>query len=90
MRLLTATLSVVLASCALVSCSQQDAGLDVAPELGENCFEKHRSVLPVGTQYEGIEGADAESIRIRIMDGTGVTTVECGLNSDGRLSSAGE
>jgi len=90
MHLLTATLSISLALPALMSCSQQDAEIDIDPELGRDCFEMRRAALPAGTQYEGIEGADANRVRIRIMDGTGVTTVECGLGPDGTLRSAGE
>ena len=90
MRLPAATLSVALASYVLLSCSQQDAAIDFDPKLGQNCFEMQRAALPVGTQYEGIDGVDTHSIRIRIMDGTGVTTVECGLDPDGTLRSTGE
>lgn len=90
MRFLAATLSVVLAAPALLSCSQQGAATNVNPELGDGCFEMLRAALPVGTQYEGIEGADADRITIRIMDGTGVTTVECALEADGTLTTAGE
>ena len=75
-----ATLAVLLASC-----DQRHPAADVDPELGLACFESHRSSLPPGTQYEGIERLDDNRLTIRIMDGIAVVTLDCTLTPDGNL-----
>ncbi len=65
----------------LASCGNQEAGPDVDPMLGRTCFAEQQPSLPPGTQYEGIESATGGRIRIRIMNGVEVTTVECELKT---------
>jgi len=72
----------------LVSCDQRQSTTHVDPKLGLECFESHR--LPPGTQYEGIEKLAENRLTIRIMNGVEVVTLDCGLNPDGTLQSAGE
>ena len=87
MRILTTI--VFLALTALIfSCDQRNSTSDVDPRLGLECFESHR--LPPGTQYEGIEKLADNVLSIRIMDGVEVVTLDCGLNPDGTLGSAGK
>ena len=75
-----------LALAALLSaCDQRQAASDVDPMLGLECFETHRTSLPPGTQYEGIDQLAEDGITIRIMNGVDVTRVDCGLNPDGTL-----
>ena len=72
----------------LISCDQQHSALDVDPKLGIECFDSHR--LPPGTQYEGIEKLAENLLTIRIMNGVEVVTLDCGLNPNGALQSAGK
>mgnify|MGYP003573271486 CR=1 FL=1 len=85
MRSFAAILSISLAVLLLLSCDQQQPGLEVDPQLGRDCFELKRAALPPGTQYEGIAEASAEMLTIRIMTGVDLATVECALNPDGTL-----
>ena len=89
MRSSAATLSISLAALFLLSCNQQQPGLEVDPQLGRECFELRRAALPPGTQYEGIAEAGPEMLVIRIMTGVDLTTVECALNPDGTLRKGG-
>ena len=83
------TLIVQLALTAfIVSCDQQHFASDIDPMLGLECFESHR--LPPGTQYEGIEKLADNTLTIRIMNGVDVVTLDCRLNPDGTLRSAGK
>ena len=89
MRILNAI--VYLAVMALLSsCDQQHSTPDIDPMLGVACFESHRASLPPGTQYEGIEKAAENRLKIKIMNGVDVVTLECVLNPDGTLQSAGK
>ena len=83
-----ATIVQLFLTALLLSCDQQDAALDVDPTLGLECFESHR--LPPGTQYEGIEKLSEGVLVIRIMNGVEVVTLDCGVNPDGTLGSAGK
>jgi len=74
----------------LLSCDQQQSASGIDPQLGLECFESHRASLPPGTQYEGIENLAGVRLRIRIMNGLEVVTIDCGLNPDGTLKSSGK
>jgi len=69
----------------LSSCDRQEPTLDVDPQVGRECFERHRLSLPPGTQYEGFEAA-ADRIMIKVMTGAELTSVNCALNPDGTLA----
>ncbi|MDJ0807807.1 MAG: hypothetical protein QNJ78_13365 [Gammaproteobacteria bacterium] len=69
----------------LTACGQQEVTPDVDPQLGRDCFQSKLSSLPPGSQYEGIEGKDGNQLIIKVMDGTGVITVECILADDKTL-----
>ena len=84
MRTPTAITYVTLAVL-LASCDQRNPASDIDPQLGLACFESHRSALPPGTQYEGIEELEATRLTIRIMNGVEVVTMDCTLNPDGTL-----
>jgi hypothetical protein len=84
MRNPTAMVYVSLAAL-LASCDQRHPASDIDPALGLECFESHRSSLPPGTQYEGIEKLDDNRLTIRIMDGVAVVTLNCTLTPDGNL-----
>ena len=87
MRILSTIVFLVLTAL-LSSCDQRNSASDVDPKLGLECFESHR--LPPGTQYEGIEKLAEDRLTIRIMAGVEVVTLDCGLNPDGTLQSAGK
>ena len=87
MRVQTAVVLLVLTAFTL-SCDKHDAASGVDPMLGLECFESHR--LPPGTQYEGIEKLSEGVLVIRIMNGVEVVTLDCGVNPDGTLGSAGK
>ncbi|MEZ5542090.1 MAG: hypothetical protein R3F42_08605 [Pseudomonadota bacterium] len=72
------------AAVLLFGCEQQHTP-DLDPEVGIACFEAHRFTLTPGTQYEGIDRLTSEAVRIKIMDGVRVATIECPLNPDGTL-----
>ena len=78
MRIPTAIVYVTLAAL-LASCDQQHPVPDIDPKLGLECFESHRSSLPPGTQYEGIEKLDDNRLTIKIMNGVEVVTLDCTL-----------
>ena len=84
MRILTAIVQLTLVTL-LSSCDQQHSTPGIDPKLGFECFEIHRASLPPGTQYEGIEKLTEDVLRIRIMNGVDVVTLDCGLNPDGAL-----
>ena len=88
MRILTTILQLAVTAL-LFSCDQQHAAPDVDPGVGLECFESYRASLPPGTQYEGIEKLAGLRLRIRIMNGLEVTTIDCELNPDGTLRSTG-
>jgi hypothetical protein len=71
----------------LTACDQREAASNVDPQLGINCFQSKLPLLPPGSQYEGIEGKDGNLLTIKVMDGTGVITVECALTDDEALQS---
>ena len=89
MRIL-ATIVFLAVSALLSSCDQQYSATDVDPKLGLECFESYRASFPPGTQYEGIEKLAGVRLRIRIMNGLEVTTIDCELNPDGTLKSIGK
>ena len=87
MRILTSIVQLVLIGL-LSACDQQNSTSDIDPMLGLECFESHR--LPQGTQYEGIEKLTDNRLTIRIMNGVEVVMLDCVLNPDGTLGSAGK
>ncbi len=87
MRIFTTIVFLALTAL-LVACDQQSSVSDVDPMLGLECFESHR--LPPGTQYEGIEKLADNTLTVRIMDGVEVVMLDCVLNPDGTLQSAGK
>ena len=89
MRIITTIIYITLTAL-LVSCDQQHSATDVDPMLGLECFESHRASLTPGAQYEGIEKLAGVRLRIRIMNGLEVTTIDCELNPDGTLKSIGK
>jgi hypothetical protein len=90
MRIL-ATIVFLVLTAPLLSCDQQQSPTtDVDPKLGLECFESYRASFPPGTQYEGIEKLAGVRLRIRIMNGLEVTTIDCELNPDGTLKSIGK
>ena len=90
MRISASILCFVLTAPLLVSCGEREPTIDVAPEVGRDCFDTHIAALPNGTQYEGIERAVAGRVTIRVMTGVELTTLDCGLNPDGSLQGGGE
>ena len=74
----------------LFACDQQNTAAGVDPQLGRECFESQRAELPPGTQYEGIEKLVENRLTIKIMNGVDVVTLDCKLNTDGTLQSAGK
>jgi len=87
MRILTSIVQLALIGL-LCSCDQRHSTSDVDPALGLECFESHH--LPPGTQYEGIEKLAENTLTIRIMNGVEVVMLDCVLNPDGTLGSAGK
>ena len=90
MRYSVSILCFVLTGPLLVSCGEREPAIDVAPEVGRDCFDAHIAALPNGTQYEGIERAVPGTVTIRVMTGVELTTLDCGLNPDGSLQRGGE
>ena len=88
MRIITTIIYITLTAL-LVSCDQQNSTTDIDPKLGLECFESYRPSLPPGTRYEGIENLAGGRLRIRIMNGLEVITIDCELNPDGTLKSSG-
>jgi hypothetical protein len=89
MRILTTIIQLALTAL-LVSCDQQHSASNIDPKLGLECFENHRASLPPGTQYEGIEKIAENRLKIKIMNGVDVVTLDCGLNPDGTLQGVGK
>ena len=89
MRILTTIIQLALTAL-LVSCDQQHSASNIDPKLGLECFENHRASLPPGTQYEGIEKSAENRLKIKIMNGVDVVTLDCGLNPDGTLQGVGK
>jgi len=87
MRIIIAIVYLVLTAL-LFSCDQQNSDSGIDPKLGLECFESYRASLPPGTQYEGIENLAGVRLRIRIMNGLEVITIDCELNPDGTLKSS--
>ncbi|MFC1773993.1 hypothetical protein ACFL3A_11660 [Pseudomonadota bacterium] len=81
----TTVIAYITLAVLLASCDQRHPAADIDPELGLACFESHRSSLPPGTQYEGIEKLDDNRLTIKIMNGVEVVTMDCTLNPDGKL-----
>lgn len=79
----------LFAATLLISCDRQQKVSDIDPKLGRECFESQRASLPPGTQYEGIDEVAENRLRIRIMNGVDVTTIECVLNRNGTLQGIG-
>ena len=89
MRILIAIVYLAI-TAHLLSCDQQRSVTNIDPKLGLDCFESHRTSLPPGTQYEGIEKLAENRLTIKIMNGVDVVTLECGLTPDGELQSTGK
>ena len=89
MRILTTIIQLALTAL-LVSCDQQHSASNIDPKLGLECVENHRASLPPGTQYEGIEKSAENRLKIKIMNGVDVVTLDCGLNPDGTLQGVGK
>lgn len=89
MRRLISLTPFVLAVPVLSACTRQDPAIDVDPQVGRACFERHLASLPPGAQYEGIERAIAGRLSIRVMTGLDLKTLGCGLNPDGSLQRDG-
>ncbi|MDB4308012.1 hypothetical protein N9985_01855 [Gammaproteobacteria bacterium] len=89
MRILTTIFFLVLTAF-LCSCDQQHATSNIDTRLGLECFESRRALLPPGTQYEGIEKLAENVLTIKIMNGVAVERLDCELNPDGTLQSAGK
>jgi len=82
----TTVIAYITLAVLLASCDQRHPAADIDPELGLACFESHRSSLPPGTQYEGIEKLDDNRLTIKIMNGVEVVTMDCTLTPDGKLN----
>ena len=89
MRIFT-TLFQLATVALLFACDQKNPASEVDPKLGRDCFESQRAALPPGTQYEGIEKLAENRLTIRIMNGVDVVTLDCRLNPDGTVQSAGQ
>jgi len=89
MRILSTIFQLAITAL-LFACDQQNTASEVDPKLGRECFEGHRAALPPGTQYEGIEKLVENRLTIKIMNGVDVVTLDCRLNPDGTLQSAGK
>ena len=85
MHIRTTTILSFTTTVFLTACGQQEVAPDVDPQLGSNCFQSKLPSLPPGSQYEGIKGKDGNRLTIKVMDGTGVITVECALADDETL-----
>ena len=81
MRIPMAIVPIAL-SALLFSCDQRSA-LDIDPKIGRDCFERHRTSLPPGTQYEGIKKVAENRVTIKVMKAAEVTTIECDLKPAG-------
>jgi hypothetical protein len=66
----------LLASLALSlgGCSHNAPPAD--PQQARACFATHQASLPAGSQFEGATEVGG-NIRVRVMDGTALITVEC-------------
>ena len=74
----------------IASCNQGRPVSDVDPKLGRECFERHRSSLPPGTQYEGVDMISENRLTIRVMNGVDLVKVHCMLRPGGGLEETGE
>lgn len=73
----------------LLSCQGKDpAEQQMDPRFGRECFYAHQSTLPPGSQYEGAEAA-GDKIRVKIMNGVDLRTIECRLGPNGELDLGG-
>ena len=90
MRIFTSIFFLTVAALLYACEQQQNSTKDIDPGLGLECFESYRASLPPGTQYEGIENLAGVRLRIRIMNGLEVITIDCELNPDGTLKSGGK
>ena len=64
----------------VAACDQRNQAADIDPQLGVECFESHRSSLPPGTQYEGIEKLEGTQLTIKIMNGVELVTLDCAVH----------
>jgi len=90
MRIFTSIIFLAVAALLYACEQQQNSTAVIDPKLGLECFEIYRASLPPGTQYEGIENLVGVRLRIRIMNGLEVITIDCELNPDGTLKSSGK
>jgi hypothetical protein len=61
--------------------------IQLDPRVGRECFERHQPALPPGAQYEGFS-ATANRVRVKVMTGIDIQTLECRLDAQGSLLSA--
>ena len=88
MRPLVPIFCLLAAAPALQTCDRQPAAPEIDPRLGLDCFNLHRTALPPGTQYEGIDTLQGERLSIKVMNGVEVVSVACELTSQGALQPA--
>jgi hypothetical protein len=82
--LILAVLSVAAIGILVLSRGWQTVSRQVEPQVGRECFEAHRPLLPVGSQYEGFEATE-NAVRVKVMTGIELRTVECALAPNGTL-----
>ena len=90
MRALLSVLSVATTALLSLGCTPQEPVVEVDAQVGRECFDTQVTALPAGSQYEGIERAFEGRVRIRVMTGRGLETVECALKPDGSLDRGGQ
>lgn len=78
-------LALSLTALLLLSCSEENTAQNIDPKRGLDCFESQRANFPAGTQYEGIDAANDQTISIRVMTGVELKSIDCRLNADGTL-----
>ena len=84
MRIISLIVQVTLIA-PLFSCDSHQSTPAIDPKLGLECFDIHRTSLPPGTQYEGIEKVIENRLTVKIMNGIEVVTIDCGMKPDGTL-----
>ena len=87
LSLILAVLSVVAIGILILSSGWQTVSRQIEPQVGRECFETHRPLLPVGSQYEGFEATE-DAVQVKVMTGTEVRTVECALTPNGTLAAS--
>ena len=85
--LILAVLTVAAVGFLILSRGWQTVSRQVEPREGRECFEMHRPMLPVGSQYEGFEATEA-GVRVKVMTGLEMRELECLIGPDGSLDPA--